>query len=181
MFPKNVMAKIDSGIILNPTDQYKMDILKLLNRVENLDIENNKKGFISGVKHLTWKIIKYIPKSVRLEIDKIYKDIDEEKQKLEELIDYREKFNVLRRLRPEIDVSDISEIDDVEQIHTIYQELLKQIHELETMRELERYRTAFDILRSHGLDVPDISEIDDIEQIRTIYQGLAERYTGNLH
>lgn len=77
------MAKIDSGIILNPTDQYKMDILKLLNKIENLDIDNNKKGFISGVKHLTWKIVKYIPKSVRLEIDKIYKVIDEEKQKLD--------------------------------------------------------------------------------------------------
>ena len=72
------MKKAGDNIILSPTEQYKIDILKLINKVEELDIDINKKGFNKAVKHCYWKTIKYIPKTVREEIKILIKDMENE-------------------------------------------------------------------------------------------------------
>lgn len=78
-------VKPDSSISYSPTEQFKLDLLKLLNKIELLDMEMNKKGYINGVKHLYWKMVKYTPRTVRGFIKKILEEMDEEKEKIKDL------------------------------------------------------------------------------------------------
>jgi len=77
------MTKTDVGVIVSPTQQYKMDILRLLNKIEDLDIKLEKRGYVNGVKHLQWKMIKYIPKTIRRKISDLEVELVQEKKKIE--------------------------------------------------------------------------------------------------
>ena len=74
----------DEQIITNPTQQFKMDILKLKNRATALDIDQRKKEYITSVKHLHWNLLKYVPRSYREKIAGIMDQLDLEMARISE-------------------------------------------------------------------------------------------------
>ena len=77
--------RTDQSFFNSPTEQFKMDILKLVNKIEGLDMDGDKRGYVNGVKHLYWKMIKYTPLTVRTYIQKLLNELDTEKLKIMDL------------------------------------------------------------------------------------------------
>jgi len=67
----------EKEVFLSPVEIFKRNILELSKKIIELDISGDKKGYVTGVKHLYRYMIKYIPRSVNNEIKALLNELSE--------------------------------------------------------------------------------------------------------